>query len=193
VIIEARRAGIVAETHKLGGIGLHELSERFDVSIPTIRRDLEVLADRGLLHRVRGGAMPISYDQPARLVHRPAPDELLEALELVQPGMAVGISGGPKAVRLAELLDGVAGLTVVTPMPVVAAAVRNEHTTVVLIGGVRTPGGSHAGPQTERTLQALNLDIAIVQVLSHPPDDTLAAATDRALLERASQRVLLKP
>ncbi|MEV0564924.1 DeoR family transcriptional regulator [Dactylosporangium sp. NPDC049742] len=193
MLIETRRAGIVAATRELGGIGLHELSERFDVSIPTIRRDLEVLADRGLLHRVRGGAMPIGEEQPARPAHRPAPDEVQEALGLVQPGMAVGISGGPKAVRLTELLDDVAGLTVVTPMPIVAAAVRNERTTVLLIGGIRTPGGSHAGPQTERTLQALNLDIAIVQVLSHPAHDTLAAATDRALLERAAQRVLLQP
>ncbi|WP_433040944.1 DeoR family transcriptional regulator [Dactylosporangium sp. CS-033363] len=193
MLIEARRAGIVTTTRELGGAGLRELSRRFAVSIPTIRRDLEILADRGLLRRVHGGAMPVTPDRPAVPAPRPAPDDLREAVQLVQPGMVVGISGGPKAVRLAELLDDVPGLTVVTPMPVVAAAVHNPHTLVILIGGVRTPGGSHAGPPAERALQALNLDLAVVQVLSHPAHDTLAAATDRALLARAARRVLLQP
>jgi len=72
-------------------------------------------------------------------------------------------------------------------MPAVAAAVRGPDTIVVLVGGVRTPSGSHAGPLADLTLRALNLDIAFVQD-SH---DVLAARTDRVLIERAARVVFL--
>ncbi|WP_433076033.1 DeoR family transcriptional regulator [Dactylosporangium sp. CA-052675] len=176
MIIELRRAEILAAARQRGGVGLRELSRRFHVSIPTIRRDLSALAERGLVRRVHGGAVPLAADAP--------PQDVRAAAALVEPGMAIGISGRRRGPRLAALVDGV---TLVTPMLAVARAVRGESVTLLLVGGVRTPSGSHAGPLAEQTLRGLHLDIAFVEPCVS--GDLLAAATDQAMLRRARRRI----
>ena len=47
LIPAGRRAGILSEIKKRGFIGVDELSERFDVSVITIRRDLDLLEKEG--------------------------------------------------------------------------------------------------------------------------------------------------
>ncbi|MEV0127341.1 DeoR family transcriptional regulator [Dactylosporangium sp. NPDC050688] len=212
---DLRRAQILADARERGGVSLRELSDRFAVSIPTIRRDLSALADQGLVRRVHGGAVVLAAPaRPERVVARlPAgagavplpqgqPEHLYvarrvvsaqEAAALVTPGTAIGLSGGRAAVELAGLLDDVPGLTVVTPVPAVAAAVRNRATVVVLVGGVRTPSGSHAGPLTHATLDRLNLDLAVVDLPDPASGDALAAQTDLALVLRATAAVYLRP
>ncbi|WP_432825148.1 DeoR family transcriptional regulator [Dactylosporangium sp. CA-092794] len=190
MLAEVRRAEILAAARRGGGVGLRELSGRFRVSIPTIRRDLSALAERGLLRRVHGGAVPLAAAlPPAATLPAPAGAGVRAAAALVEPGMAIGVSGRRLAPRLAALVAGVPGLTLVTPTLAVARAVPAGRPTLLLIGGVRTPTGSHAGPVAERTLRGLHLDIAFVEPA--PPGDALAAATDRTILTRAARRVLL--
>jgi DeoR/GlpR family transcriptional regulator of sugar metabolism len=253
VLTDLRRAQILADAREQGGVSLRELSHRFEVSIPTIRRDLSALADQGLVQRVHGGAVVVrarAERGPARMrtavTHAPVPAPAsasalapaststsalasasvsalasasvsalasafveriagdvyvarrvlapAEAAALVTPGMAVGIAGGWAAVRLAELLDDVADLIVVTPVVAVATAIRNRATVVVLVGGVRTPSGSHAGPLAQATLAGLNLDLAAVERSdATTTGDALAAQTDLALLQRATAAVFLQP
>jgi DeoR/GlpR family transcriptional regulator of sugar metabolism len=224
VLTDLRRAQILADARERGAVSLRELSDRFEVSIPTIRRDLSALADQGLVRRVHGGALAVQAPvrppvRPGSAPARPdpvraaaqtvvavagAPDGDLyvarrvmtveEAAGAVVPGSAVGISGGWAAARLAGLLDGVPGLTIVTPVPAVAAAVRDQATVVVLVGGVRTPSGSHAGPLAEATLALLNLDLALVELRDPATSgDALAAQTDLALIQRATAAVYLRP
>jgi DeoR/GlpR family transcriptional regulator of sugar metabolism len=206
MVVEVRRAEILATARRCGGVGLRELSRRFHVSIPTIRRDLSALAERGQVRRVHGGAVPVAARSPsasaAPLVPAPrvrsdarpgspwdAAAGVHAAAALVQPGMAIGVSGRRLGPRLAALVEDVPGLTLVTPMLAVARAVHSDRTTLLLVGGVRTPTGSHAGPLAELTLRGLHLDIAFVE-----PDtagDALAAATDHAMLRRAVRLVVL--
>ena len=182
MIIELRRAEILATARRRGGVELLELSRHFRVSIPTIRRDLSALAERGLLRRVHGGAVPLPRAE------LPQPQAGLQAAaRLVEPGMAVGISGRRLGPSLAALAADVIGVTIVTPSLAVAGAVRPDRATVLLIGGVRTPSGSHAGPVAEQTLRGLHLDIAFVE----PSGDPLAVSTDRVMLSRAARRVFL--
>ncbi|GAB3835736.1 DeoR family transcriptional regulator [Dactylosporangium cerinum] len=185
MVVEMRRAEILAIARRSGGVGLRELSSRFCVSIPTIRRDLAVLAARGLLCRVHGGAIPLA-SAPAG---RRSTADLQAAASLVEAGMAIGLSGWRRAAALAGLIADVPDLTVVTPMLAVARAVRAGGPTLLVIGGVRTPSGSHAGPLAEDALHGLHLDIAFVEPTTS--GDALAAATDDALLRRAARRVLL--
>lgn len=188
MIIEVRRAEILAAARQRGGVGLQELSRRFHVSIPTIRRDLSALAERGLLRRVHGGAIPMAA-APAPRVSPEEPGDLQAAACLVEPGMAIGVSGRRLGPRLAALVADVPDLTLVTPMLAVARAVRNDLTTVLVIGGVRTPSGSHAGSLAEQTLAGLHLDIAFVE--PSMSGDLLATATDQAMMRRAARRVWL--
>ena len=51
-----RHQCILRELEEKGSVRVSELTQRFGVSIETIRRDLEYLEERGLLRRVHGGA-----------------------------------------------------------------------------------------------------------------------------------------
>ena len=63
-----RRAEMLRMVKQFGQITVTEMSARFEVSLDTIRRDLDILADQGLISRTHGGAMPIdgmaSADSP---------------------------------------------------------------------------------------------------------------------------------
>ena len=59
-----RRRLILEELTSTGRITVADLSARHEVATETIRRDLDELADRGLLERVHGGAIPRREAEP---------------------------------------------------------------------------------------------------------------------------------
>ena len=54
---EERRRAIVELVNREGRVLVVDLAERFETSQVTIRKDLELLHQRGLLHRSHGGAL----------------------------------------------------------------------------------------------------------------------------------------
>ncbi|MCQ0021686.1 DeoR family transcriptional regulator, partial [Streptomyces somaliensis DSM 40738] len=58
LLAEQRRAFILDEVRRRGGVRVNELTRRLDVSDMTVRRDLDVLARRGVVEKVHGGAVP---------------------------------------------------------------------------------------------------------------------------------------
>lgn len=57
-----RKHNIIELLNSQGRISVDALSEQFDVSKETIRRDLRQLEEEGLLKRTHGGAVPAAYD-----------------------------------------------------------------------------------------------------------------------------------
>ena len=57
---EQRRESIVAEIHKSGKVRVSELSEQYEISEVSIRKDLEALEAEGHLKRVHGGAVGLN-------------------------------------------------------------------------------------------------------------------------------------
>src|SRR3974377_931705 len=57
---QANRAGVILkELRQAGSASVEDLSAKLQVSMTTIRRDLEALEEAGLLRRTHGGAIPI--------------------------------------------------------------------------------------------------------------------------------------
>src|SRR5258706_14814204 len=112
----------------------------------TVRRDLEVLAERGLLAKVHGGATSTnsgSTNEPgfaAKAVQQRREKTAIanRAAAFVQPGAAIALSAGTTTAELARRLVDVPGLTMLTNSVPVAdifyRADRND-VTVVLTGG----------------------------------------------------------
>jgi len=205
-----RQARILAVARARGAVRIGELTRRFGVSEPTIRRDLSALADRGLVNRVHGGALPVEKStavptgqaprvrRPQRLHRYRLAGLAPVAVSLVAPGTAVGLSAGPLTTAIARLLRDVPELTVVTPSLDAAGCLRDcPGTEVILVGGVRTTGGGHVGPLAVATLRQVNLDAAFVEAygLSESAGftalDEPTAQVDRALLEAAHRRVVV--
>ena len=58
MLTEERRQVILDRLGREGKVVVAELSSSLDVSLDTIRRDLQELAEAGLVRRVHGGALP---------------------------------------------------------------------------------------------------------------------------------------
>jgi len=63
---EMRREHILSFVRARDFVRVSDLSARFHVSEVTVRGDLDVLAERGHIRRIRGGAMPRSLPHPER-------------------------------------------------------------------------------------------------------------------------------
>ncbi|WP_206305885.1 DeoR/GlpR family DNA-binding transcription regulator [Streptomyces sp. RFCAC02] len=210
-----RRALILDEVRRRGGIRVSELTRMLQVSDMTVRRDLDVLARQGALEKVHGGAVPVAE----RRTHEPG-FEAKSALEpsaknaiaraaaaLAAPGSAVALSGGTTTYAVArELLD-IPDLTVVTNSVRVAdvfhGARPEEGTgalpnaaTVVLTGGVRTPSDALVGPVADAAIASLHFDVLFLGVhgisaeagLSTP---NLAEAETNRHFIRSARRVVV--
>lgn len=203
-----RQQAILDLVQEHGGVRVSELVRRFNVSDMTIRRDLEALAERGLVAKVHGGATstaPGSTEEPgfeAKSVRqRPQKDAIgRRAAALVQPGTAIALSAGTTTWAMAHHLADVPGLTVVTnslPVAEVLHRAGREDQTVVLTGGVRTPSDALVGPIADAAIRSLNVDQLFLGVhgmstrAGFTTPNLLEAETDRALVSAARRLVVL--
>jgi DeoR/GlpR family transcriptional regulator of sugar metabolism len=203
-----RQAAILTRVRADGAVKVSDLVVEFGVSDMTIRRDLETLADRGLLAKVHGGATlihPGSTDEPgfaAKAARQRTEKAAIakSAAALVEPGTAIALSAGTTTAELADHLTGVPGLTVVTnSIPVAEVFYRGGRPdqTVVLTGGVRTPSDALVGPIAVATIRTLHLDALFLGVhgmserAGFTTPNLMEAEADRALLDASERLVVL--
>jgi DeoR/GlpR family transcriptional regulator of sugar metabolism len=208
VLAQQRQSAILDLIRRHGGVRVSQLVRQFGVSDMTIRRDLEVLADRGLVDKVHGGATiagPGSTEEPgfdAKSIRQRAEKRAIaaRALELVEPGTAIALSAGTTTAALATLLVDVPGLTVVTnsiPVADLLYQAGRPDQTVVLTGGIRTPSDALAGPVAEAAIGTLNVDMLFLGVHGMSPrtgfttPNLMEAGTNRLLVHAARRLVVL--
>ena len=123
MLARQRQDVILEQVARDGGARVADLVERLGVSDMTVRRDIQVLAERGLVARVHGGAAAVSEhftaDEPEFKVKSEL--QLAEkraiaraAAGLVEPGSSVALSAGSTTYAVAEALCAVPRLTVIT-------------------------------------------------------------------------------
>src|SRR3954468_4602026 len=91
-----RREQMLAAIQERHFLHVRELSDRFGISEVTVRSDLDALASRGAVHRIRGGAIPRARHEPERPFEETETSHALEkmaigraAAELVRDGEAL--------------------------------------------------------------------------------------------------------
>ncbi|WP_199431232.1 DeoR/GlpR family DNA-binding transcription regulator [Qaidamihabitans albus] len=208
MLARQRQAVILEEARRTGAVRVSDLVGRLGVSDMTVRRDLDVLAERGLVEKVYGGATSTtdrSTDEPgfeAKSVRQRVQKEAIATLAagLIRPGTAIGLSAGTTTWTLARALDGVPGLTVVTNSIQVADVLRGSgrpDRTVILTGGVRTPSDALVGPVAVQSLRSLHLDVVFLGVhgmaegRGFTTPNLAESETDRALVEAGRRLVVL--
>ncbi|MGH3714844.1 MAG: DeoR/GlpR family DNA-binding transcription regulator [Micromonosporaceae bacterium] len=208
MLAQQRQAAILELVRQHGGVRVSDLVREFGVSDMTVRRDLEALADKGLVAKVHGGAtalQPRSTDEPgfaAKSSRQLAEKEAIarRAAELVEPGAAIALSAGTTTAALAERLTAVPGLTVVTnsiPVADVFHHAGRADQTVILTGGVRTPSDALVGPVAVAAIRSLNTDLLFMGVhgiserSGFTTPNLMESDTDRALIDAAHRMVVL--
>src|SRR3990170_1976316 len=133
-----------------GAVRVADLVDTLGVSDMTIRRDLGLLHDRGLVEKTHGGAAAIpgsalyepGFRTKSALMRTEKDAIAAAAMRLVEAGTAIGLSAGTTTYALALRLVDIPALTVVTNSVPVADVLHTRgrpDQTVILTGGVRTP------------------------------------------------------
>ncbi|GAA3490893.1 DeoR/GlpR family DNA-binding transcription regulator [Streptomyces cremeus] len=214
LLAEQRRALILDEVRRRGGVRVNELTRRLNVSDMTVRRDLDALARQGVVEKVHGGAVPVAeasthepgFEAKSALELSAKEDIARAAAAMAVPGSAVALSGGTTTYALARHLLDVPDLTVVTNSVRVADVFHTARqaggdtggaATVVLTGGVRTPSDALVGPVADRAIASLHFDVLFLGVhgisaeagLSTP--NIAEAETNRRLVGSARRVVVV--
>lgn len=156
-----------------GRVSLVDLAGRLGVSEMTVRRDLDALQQRGLVERVRGGAVAITQPEAdggfaARRDWQAATKDRIgrAAAALVEPGSTVLLDAGTTTVHVARHLLDRAPLTVaVLSLPVAAQLADRPGIRLIVVGGESRPGEqSLAGPLAAETLRRLSFDVFLMSV-----------------------------
>ncbi|HEY4420607.1 MAG TPA: DeoR/GlpR family DNA-binding transcription regulator [Pseudonocardia sp.] len=198
MLARQRQELILDAVRTTGGARVSELVERLGVSDMTVRRDIEVLATRGLVTRVHGGATAAgsSVDEPGFAaksgLHTAAKQAIAAAAAaLVEPGASVALSAGTTTHAVASALLTVPRLTVVTNSLRVAEVLHEsprDDLTVVLTGGERTPSDALVGPVAVAALRRLHVDWLLMGVHGM---DAEAGFTTPNLVEAETNRALV--
>ena len=151
----------------------HEELCRFcDVSLSTVKRDVQTLADRGLLTRIRGGAKAPEdniADLP-RMVSREALryqsnlDKIAkQAAQLVSDNEIVFLGSGVTVAHMIKHLRGYRNLTVITNSIYVMQEAFQYDINVLMIGGILNRNTmSYIGIQSINQLKDLNANTAFM-------------------------------
>ena len=198
MLARQRQAAILEYVREHGGVRVIDLTQLLGVSDMTIRRDLDVLASRGLVDKVHGGATVVDMvttEEPqfatkATREHEEKELIALAAARLVQPGSAIALSGGTTTWALSKHLVTVPGLIVVTNSLRVAGELHNApgDRTLILTGGVPTPSDALVGPVADMVIRSLRYDLLFLGC--HGMDETAGLSTPN-LAEAQTNRELV--
>lgn len=165
-----RRQALINAVRTRGRLEVAAAAAALNTSTETIRKDLVVLEEQGLLTRVHGGAIqvqPLTFepdvgsrtenlDEKRRIAAR--------ALEEVPHVGAIFIDAGSTTQLFAELLVGTPGLQVFTNALTVAGALARKHflNCHTLGGRVRPNSLGEVGPLALRLFADYRFDVAFV-------------------------------
>jgi DeoR/GlpR family transcriptional regulator of sugar metabolism len=204
VLTAERRQAILAWVERDGKVVASELVASLGVSEDTVRRDLRDLAERGLLHRVHGGALasapPTSSFMDRLEVSHEGKAALAEAaLPLVVGARVIVFDGGTTTLELARRLPLRYDGTVVTNSPPLALALANHPKAEVrLVGGRLLKDAQLAvGAAAVEAFHMVRADICVLGICSLHPDvgvttlDDEEAHVKRAMVASAGEVIAL--
>lgn len=164
---ESRLAAILSLLQQSGSVSVEQLSSTLQVSVVTVRRDLQILEDRGFLRRTHGGAESIEplFYEPFRndrsfqeQVSRFADEKRRigrAAAALIRPGETIAITPGTTTTEVIRGLPLNHNITVVTNTVNVAMELsKRKDLSVYVTGGyLRGDWFSLVGPTAAHGLE----------------------------------------
>lgn len=163
-IVASRRAQIVEELSERGRCKVTELARDFGVSTLTIRRDLDFLAEEGMVRRLHGSVELIDplggpISSSAVLAKRSIAEE---AAILIEDGDTVFVNTSSTALSVIEHITSV-NVTVVTNNGKALQITPPPGVSIILTGGeIRLPKWSMSGEFALSTVRHINAAKAIL-------------------------------
>ena len=166
MLTEDRREKIQQMINRENSVQVENLSENFQVSLATIRRDLAALEEAGVLRRVYGGAVaikrPIASGEGFKnnldlnVAEKHAIGKL--AASLVEPGDTVLLDVGTTTLEVAKSLKDRSDITVLTnSLPILNELVESQVNVYSLSGRMRKNSYAFVGNLITNALQSFHI------------------------------------
>lgn len=202
-----RREEIKEFIKKKKVVSLKELSSNFkNVSVMTIHRDLDFLAEHGFIARIRGGAKYLDSadktnmtQEPDDISHKPEKDIVAQkAVQFVREGSAIYLDSGTTMLELAKIIPDMY-INVVTNGPNIALEIAEKiRPTINLCGGVLNRKNLCTfGFSAVEMLQKINIDVAFISSSGYSIEGGFTcgfeeqASLRRLLIEKARCVIIL--
>ncbi|MEQ1768230.1 MAG: DeoR/GlpR family DNA-binding transcription regulator [Devosia sp.] len=170
---DERRERIASVVRDASRASVDELAAMLDISHETIRRDLAVLSERGVLRKVHGGAVDFrtALESPLHDRRATARAEKLaiarRGAQLFQPGDSIFIDSGTTTGYFAQELGKAGRFTVITNSALIASELSNTPapSDVYLLGGKYSAEGQHVlGSLVVDQIAAMHADHVVLTI-----------------------------
>ncbi|MBN2651141.1 MAG: DeoR/GlpR transcriptional regulator [Spirochaetales bacterium] len=166
-----RQEKIVELVNTNGVVKVTELSEFFDVSTLTIRRDLALLEEKGVLERSHGGAIPVtrvsieSHFTQKEKMFTVEKQEIADLAEpLIEDGETIFVNSGSTTLQVLERLKN-RKIRIITNNGAAANVLDGGVAELILLGGqYRSKSKALIGSFTNHNIEQIYVDKSIIGV-----------------------------
>ncbi|RZK78683.1 MAG: DeoR/GlpR transcriptional regulator [Pedobacter sp.] len=200
MIKEERFEHILTQLKQLGKVGYDELATQLDVSADTIRRDIDLLSNNGLLLKVRGGAMkkgksPVHFQDRVSHLTEAKETIALKVLPLIKNGQTFFMDGGTTICAVANHLPLNASFRVITNnIALVNALSPFKEIELIVLGGIYDPvTATTTGTATCEEVKRYFADAYFMGTCAiHPNHGVTAAFMEDAAVKQAMLKCAAK-
>lgn len=165
-----RQNYIVTKIKEEGGVEVEKLAKELDVSLMTIRRDLQHLSEEGWIERCHGGAIAkkeVPYTKKISAQGDEKKQIAKKALSYINDGDCIFLDAGTTNLYLAKELKKLDNLTIVTNDLEIGHYVNKLNCEMIICGGwIQKDTSCMMGMLTENTLRELKIDAAFIGAAS---------------------------
>ncbi len=200
-----RRNAILEKLQIERRVVVSELSELYEVSEETIRRDLDKLENDGFAIKSYGGAvinenvnleLPFNVRKNRNVLEKQKIAELVR--DRISDGECIMLDASSTAVAIAKAIKDKKDMTVITnSVEIVIELLEVPECKVISTGGVATSGSfALVGPLTDRAIQSYYMDKAIISSkgfdlqTGFSDSDELHANNKKTMLNSAKEKIL---
>lgn len=203
--LSPRQSEILLQIKQSGQVTVEPLAAQFDVSTQTIRKDLNELAQRGLVSRIHGGAMPrasianVAYEDRRQMAS--SEKQLIGQLAatLIPSNCSIMLNIGTTTEQVARALSGHSDLVVISNnVNIINSLSGSASKELILAGGtVRQSDGAIVGDAAVEFISRFKADFAIIGASAMDDDgavldfDLREVSVARAILRNARTRILV--
>jgi DeoR/GlpR family transcriptional regulator of sugar metabolism len=208
---EERQNYILQAAKEKGFASISDIAEKLDVSIETVRRDINKLCEDNLVKKVRGGAVPnkVSCRKDADFLLRVRSNQhakltiAMEAASLIRDGSVVAFDAGASIQPIANCITGVKNVTFITNSISTASILLDKFHKGEVDGRIIFVGGEidiknrfSKGASATRSIMDYYFDISFVSCTAFSYDSVSSYNLDecsysKQLIERSSFPILI--
>jgi DeoR family glycerol-3-phosphate regulon repressor len=190
--LNPRQTALVEAVRQHGAASIEELAQRFEVTLQTVRRDVNLLARAGLLSRFHGGVR-IEASTTENIAYQQR--QALNAEGKRRNGCSLILNIGTTTEAIARALVRHRGLRVITNnLNVADILAANPDCEVIVAGGVMRPGDRGIiGEATIDFIRRFKVDIGLIGISGIESDGTLRdydmreVSVSRAIIDQSRE------